>query len=59
MRGLSVPHRLSGPETKSEKVEQCVGIISAPVLVLAVDDLRLLRMQNQLANRKAIRNCAP
>ena len=44
MRGLAFPHRLSCPETISEEIERAVGIIAAPVLVLAVDDLSLLRM---------------
>jgi len=32
--------------------------IAAPVRVLAIDDLRLLGMQHQLAGRKAVGKCA-
>ena len=30
-----------------------------PVRILAIDDLRLLRMQHQLAGREAVGKCAP
>jgi hypothetical protein len=33
--------------------------VAAPVHILAVDDLRLLRMQHQLAGREAVRNRTP
>jgi hypothetical protein len=34
-------------------------IVASPIRILAIDDLRLFRMQNQLADRKAIRKRAP
>jgi len=42
------PHYLSGSKLEAEKVKVDVGKVAAPV---AVDDLRLLRMQHQLAGR--------
>src|SRR5262245_39635354 len=53
------PHDLSGPELEAEKVEVDVGEVASPIHILAVDDLRLLRMENQLAGRKAVRNRTP
>src|SRR5438477_5710194 len=53
------PHDLSGSKLEAEKVEVDVGEVAAPVHILAVDDLGLLRMQHQLAGRKAVSNCAP
>src|SRR5947208_17140770 len=53
------PHDLSGSKLEAEKVEVDVGEVAAPVHILAVDDLRLLRMQHQLAGRKAVGNRAP
>src|SRR5947208_1453267 len=53
------PHDLSGSKLEAEKVEVDVGEVASPVHVLAVDDLRLLRMQHQLAGRRAVRNWAP
>src|SRR5258708_27802430 len=42
-------------EFESEKVKRLFRRkIVPPVCILAVDDLRLLRMQNQLADRKAV-----
>src|SRR3981081_4899361 len=49
----SVPHRLPGSKLEPEKVEMCVGKVAPPVRILAIDDLRLLGMQLQLASRKA------
>src|ERR1700704_284215 len=53
------PHDLSGSKLEAEKVEVDVGEVASPVHILAVDDLRLLRMQHQLAGRKAVRNRSP
>src|SRR6202008_4576158 len=53
------PHYLSGSKLEAEKVKVDVGEVAAPVHILAVDDLRLLRMQHQLAGRKAVGNRAP
>ena len=41
------PGREPRPECIAEEVELLVGILSAPVIILAVDDLRLLRMKRQ------------
>jgi len=49
------PHRLPGAELKTQKVERNDWKVAAPVCILAIDDLRLLRMQHQLAGRQAIR----
>jgi hypothetical protein len=48
------PHYLSGSKLEAEKVKVDVGEVAAPVHILAVDDLCLLRMQHQLAGRKAV-----
>src|SRR5215831_4454274 len=53
------PHDLSGSKLEAEKVEVDVGEVAPPVHILAVDDLRLLRMQYQLAGREAVGNCTP
>src|SRR5215831_19079959 len=53
------PHDLSGSKLEAEKVEVDVGEVAPPVHILAVDDLRLLRMQYQLAGREAVGNRAP
>src|ERR1700745_1950162 len=53
------PHYLSGSKLEAEKVKVDVGEVAAPVHILAVDDLCLLRMQHQLAGRKAVGNRAP
>ena len=53
------PHYLSGSKLEAEKVKVDVGKVAAPVDILAVDDLRLLRMQHQLAGRQAAGNRAP
>src|SRR6267143_613546 len=53
------PHYLSGSKLEAEKVKVDVGKVAAPVDILAVDDLRLLRMQHQLAGRQAVGNRAP
>src|SRR5215467_5675941 len=53
------PHHLSGSKLEAEKVKVDVRKVAAPVDILAVDDLRLIRMQHQLAGRQAVGNCAP
>src|SRR5579864_8678652 len=53
------PHDLSGSKLEAEKVEVDVREVAAPVRILAVDDLRLLRMQHQLTGRKAVGNRTP
>ena len=53
------PHRLPGTELEAQKVDRDDRKVPAPVLILAVDDLRLLRMQHQLAGRKAVRKRTP
>jgi hypothetical protein len=56
---MTLPDRRPCPECEPEKVERLVREIAAPVCILAVDDLRLLGVQDQLAGRKAIRKRAP
>ena len=53
------PHDLPGSKLEAKKVEVDVGRIAAPIHILAVDHLRLLWMQHQLANREAVSNRAP
>src|SRR5271169_770077 len=53
------PHDLSGSKLEAQKVEVDIGEAAAPVHILAVDDLRLLRMQHQLADREAVGNRTP
>src|SRR5262245_29771112 len=53
------PHDLSGSKLEAQKVEVDVGEVTAPVYILAVDDLRLLRVQHQLAGREAVGNRTP
>ena len=53
------PHDLPGSKLEAEKVKVDVGKVTSPVHVLAVDDLRLLPMQYQLAGREAVRNRTP
>src|SRR5215475_3163646 len=53
------PHDLPGSKLEAEKVKVDVGEVAAPVHILAVDDLRLLGMQHQLAGRKAVGKRAP
>jgi hypothetical protein len=49
------PHRLPGSKLEAQKIERNHRKVLAPVHILAVDDLRLLGMQYQLAGREAIR----
>ena len=51
--------RFSRPEFEPEKVKRLVWEVAVPVRILAVDDLRLLRMQHQLAGREAVGKCTP
>src|SRR5215831_18528201 len=53
------PHDLSSSKLEAKKVKVDVREVAAPVHILAVDDLRLLRMQHQLAGREAVRNRTP
>ena len=60
MRGdVPLPDRFPCSECEAEEVKRLVRKIAAPICILAVDDLRLLGMQDQLADRKTIRECAP
>ena len=56
---LPLPHRFPGPELKAQEVERDRRKVATPVRVLAVDDLRLLRMQHELARRKAVSKRLP
>jgi len=58
-RHVPLPDRFPCPECEAEEVKRLVRKIAAPICILAVDDLCLLGMQDQLAGRKAIRKCAP
>src|SRR5262245_8086072 len=53
------PHDLPGSKLEAQKVEVDIGEVAAPVYILAVNDLRLLRMQHQLAGREAVGNRTP
>src|SRR5215468_6538679 len=53
------PQRFSHSEFEPKKVKRLVCEVAAPVRILAVDYLRLLGMQHQLAGRKAVSKCAP
>ena len=53
------PHRLSGSELVAQKIEMDVRVVAVPVHILAIDDPCLLRMENQLADRKAVGNRTP
>src|SRR6266849_2060438 len=50
---VPLPHRFPCSKIEAEKVERLARKISTPVCILAVDNLCLLRMQHQLARRKA------
>src|SRR5262249_28844324 len=49
------PHRLPGSKLEAQKVERADRKVALPVHILAVDNLRLLRMQHQLTGCEAIR----
>jgi hypothetical protein len=54
-----LPHRLPRSKHETEKVERLIWEVTAPVRILAIDDLRLLRMQHQFAGRKTVGQRAP
>src|SRR5258708_198732 len=56
---MPLPHRFPCSETEAEKVERLVREVATPVRIFAVDDFCLLRMQHQLAGRKAVGKRAP
>src|SRR5436190_2502209 len=59
-KGLTSPsQRFPRSERKPEKVERLVRKVATAVRILAVDDLRFLRVQHQLAGREAILQRAP
>src|SRR6516225_4103908 len=55
----SPSQRFPRPECKPEKVERLVRKVAPAVRILAVDDLRLLRVQHQLAGREVILQRTP
>src|SRR5881396_768120 len=59
VRGAPSPYRLPRSKHETEKVERLAREVAAPIRILAVNDLRLLRMQHQLAGRKAVGKRAP
>jgi hypothetical protein len=54
-----LPNAFLARNVNPRKSSDWFGKVAAPVRILAVDDLRLLRMQHQLAGRKAILQRAP
>src|SRR5450830_720787 len=56
---MTLPHRFPRSETETEKIKRLVREFATPVRILAVDDLRLLGMQHQLAGREAVGKRAP
>jgi hypothetical protein len=48
------PSRQPRPKRVAEEVELVVGMVSAPIIILAEDDLRLRRMQRQPAVREPL-----
>src|ERR1700739_3692366 len=59
VRGFSVPNGFPGSKLKAKKIKVDVGKFVTSVCILAVDDLRLFRMQRQLAGRETIHKRAP
>ena len=55
----SVPNRFPWPKHVVNKVEGLVRKVSTPVVILAIDEFRLLRIENQFAGRKAILQRTP
>jgi hypothetical protein len=45
---LPVPDRFARPEIVAKEIEADDGMVSPAVLIVAVDDLGLLRMQREL-----------
>src|SRR6516225_1958065 len=57
--GYTFRPRLSRPEGVAEEVELLVGVVSAPVIILAVDDVRLLGMKRQATfGEPPLKRCA-
>jgi len=57
--GTPPASRQPRPERIAEKVELLIRVVSAPVIILAVDDFRLLRMKRQSAVREPpLKRCA-
>jgi hypothetical protein len=58
-KGTPPASRQPRPEGIAEEVELLVGVISAPVIILAVDDFRLLGMKRQSAfGEPLLKRCA-
>src|ERR1700730_5695150 len=55
----SSPQRFPRSEHESEEGKALSRKVATPICILAVNNLRLLRMQHQLAGRKAISKRAP
>lgn len=53
------PHDLSSPKLEAQKVEVDVRKVAPAVHILAIDNLRLLWMQYQPADREAVGDRAP
>jgi hypothetical protein len=45
-------HSSSGPKVKSQEVKAFLQVITRPIVILAIDDLGLLRMEFQMALRQ-------
>jgi len=45
------PYRLSCPEGEPQEIKRDKGVVALPIGILAIDDLRLFRMQRQLAGQ--------
>jgi len=56
---VTAPYRLPRPERIAEKVERLVWKFATPGRVLAVDELRLLRVQSELAGCKSDPQATP
>src|SRR5579863_4326249 len=55
--GTSAVRRLPGPKRVAEEVELYGRIVTLPAVILAVGDLRLLRMQRQEAGCESLFDC--
>src|SRR5208283_5230636 len=55
----SPPSRQPRPECIAEEVELMVGMVPAPIIILAEDNLRLLRMKRQPAFREPLLKGSP
>src|SRR5271165_4756568 len=57
--GTPSPSRQPRPECVAEEIELVVRVVSAPVIILAVDDFRLLGMKRQSAvSEPPLKRCA-